>query len=135
MAVHLLIEHGEVALDLLGVQRVSLLVVQVAQFLRFRDADAEAVVLGQRRGMGVHVTDVGQLAITTTACQQHIESCLQFREIQRLVRNNLLTLCLKLLGTVLLSDFLQQGKRTVIHTVSVNILNINHYFSTLFLCW
>ncbi len=102
VAVHLLIEHREVALDLLGVQRVSLLVVQVAQFLRFRDADAEAVVLGQRRGMGVHVTDVGQLAITTTACQQRIESCLQFREIQRLVRNNLLTLRLKLLGTVLL---------------------------------
>ena len=47
MAVHLLIEHGEVALDLLGVQRVRLLVVQVAELLRLRDADAEAVVLGE----------------------------------------------------------------------------------------
>ena len=44
VAVHLLIEHGEVALDLLGVQRVGLLVVQVAQFLRLWDADAETVV-------------------------------------------------------------------------------------------
>ena len=47
VAVHLLIEHREVALDLLGVQRVRLLVVQIAQLLRLGYADAEAVVFGE----------------------------------------------------------------------------------------
>ena len=51
VAVHLLVEHGEVALNLLRVKRVGLLVVQVAQLLRLRDADAETVILGQRRGL------------------------------------------------------------------------------------
>ena len=49
VAVHFLMQHGEVLLDLLRVQRVGLLIVEVAQFLRLRDADAEAVVFGDYR--------------------------------------------------------------------------------------
>ena len=48
VAVHLLLQHGEVLLDLLRVQRVGLFIVQVTQFLRLRDADAEAIVCRQR---------------------------------------------------------------------------------------
>ena len=126
VAVHLLVEHGEVALDLLRVQRVCLLIVQVAQLLRLRDADTEAVVLGQRRGMGIRVADVRQLTIAATACQKRIESCLQLREIQRLVRKNLLPLCLKLLRTVLLRYLPQQFEPRILNTVSVKILNVYH---------
>ena len=45
VAVHLLIQHGEVLLDFLRVQRVHLLVVQLAQLLCLRNSDAEAVIL------------------------------------------------------------------------------------------
>ena len=48
MAVYLLMEHREVALDLLGVECVGLLIAQVAQFLCLRYADAESVVLWKR---------------------------------------------------------------------------------------
>ena len=76
--------------------------------------------------MGIHVADVGQLAIAATACQKRIEGCLQLREIQRLVKNNLLPFRLKLLGTVLLRYLPQQFEPRILYTVSVNILNINH---------
>ena len=42
--------------------------------------------------MGVHVSDVRQLAIAASACQQRIEGCLQLREIQRFVRQHCLSL-------------------------------------------
>ncbi len=76
--------------------------------------------------MSIHIADVGQFAIATTTCQQRIEGRLQLREIQRLVRNNLLPLRLKLLGTVLLRHLPQQFEPRILYTVSVNILNIYH---------
>ena len=84
--------------------------------------------------MGVHVSDVGQLAIVASACQQRIEGCLQLREIQRLVRHYRLTLRLQLFGTVLLRYLPQQFEPRILNTVSINILYINHYFSTLLRC-
>ena len=50
----------------------------------------------------------------------------QPRQVERLVRNNLLPLRLKLLRAVLLSHLPEQGEAGVLDTVSVNILNIYH---------
>ena len=134
VAVHLLIEHGEVALDLLRVQRVRLFVVQVAQLLRLRDADAEAIILGQRRGMGVCVANVGQLAIAASARQKLVESSFQLSQIEAFIWQYRLPFRLQFFGAVLFSHLSQQREARVLDTVSVNILNIYHYFSTLFLC-
>ena len=92
VAVHLLLQHGEVLLDLLRVQRVHLLVVQVLQLLRLRDADAEAIVdradgrrlLGSvRRGRAKRnsVADIGQVAERVSSSKQCLKARFQFLQM------------------------------------------------------
>ena len=61
MAVHLLMEHGEILLDLLRVQRVGLLVVQVTQLLRLRDTNAEAIILRHRLHRTARIVGVAEI--------------------------------------------------------------------------
>ena len=137
VAVHLLMEHGEVLLDLLRIQRVHFLIVQVAQLLRLRNADAEAVVLRHslhRTARIVRIAEVRQVGIAASATQQLLEARLQLREVQGLVRQHTQTSLPDLLGAISLGDLSKQRKAWVFDAVAVNILDINHYFSTLFRC-
>ena len=131
----------------LRVQRVHLLVVQLAQLLCLRNSDAEAVILRHesRRTctlprMGwiglreISVTDVRQVSIAVSTSQQLFESRLQFLEVERLIRQHTLMNFSSLFGTESFGGFLKQRKAWILDAVTVNILNIYHYFSTRFLC-
>ncbi len=86
VAVHPLVEHGEVLLDLLRVQRVGLFVVQVSEFLRLGDAYAETILLRERPGRHFCVVHVGQLFESAAARQQLLESRLERIEVQGLAQ-------------------------------------------------
>ena len=67
MAVYLLLQYGEILLDLLRVQRVRLLVVQVAQLLRLGDADTEAVLMRNGLRLSICISEVRKFAVATAS--------------------------------------------------------------------
>ena len=113
MAVHLLVEYGEILLDLLRVQRIGLLIVKVTQLLRLRNADTEAVILRHRlhrTARIVGVAEVRKVAIAAAASQKLFESSFQLLKVQGFIREYALTNLPCLFGTILLGDFLQQSQ-------------------------
>ena len=102
-----------VSLDLLRVQRIDLLVVQVAQLLRLRNADTEAVILRHRlhrTARIVSVAEVRKVAIAAPTCQKLFESSFQLLKVQDFIREYTLTNLPCLFGAILLGDFLQQSQ-------------------------
>ena len=117
VAVHLLMEHGEVLLDLLRVQRVSLLVVQVAQLLRLWDSDAEAVILRHRlhrTARIVSVAEVRKVAIAASTCQKLFESRFQLLKMQVFIREYTLTNLPGLFRAILLGEIAQECQSTTV---------------------
>ena len=125
VAVHLLMQHGEILLDLLGVQGIHLLVVNVTEFLRFRNADAEAVVLWHslhRTNRVIGIADIRKVGIAAAASQQLLETRLQFLKVEGFVRKYTLTNLPCLLGTVFLGELTQLCQSTAFLSLkSINI--------------
>ena len=110
---------------------------QALQFLRLWDADAEAIVFGRnlhRTARIVGIAKVRQVGIAAFAAQQLLEAPFQLREVESLVREYTLTSLHSLLWAVFMGDFSKQCKAWVFDAVAVNMLDIYHYFSTLFRC-
>ena len=114
VTVHLLGEHGEVALDLLRVQRVGLFIVEVAQFLRLRDADAETILVRNGLRLCICISEVRKFAIAAASSQKLSEASFQLREVQLFVRQYRLPFSLQFLRAVSLSDFLQHSQRSAV---------------------
>ena len=110
VAVYFLLQYRKVLLDLLRVQRVGLFIVQVAQFLRLRDADAETVLMRYGLRLSICISEVRKFAIAAASSQKLSESSFQLREVQLFVGQYRLPFSLQLLRAVFLCDFLQQSQ-------------------------
>ena len=69
MPVYLLLKYREVTLNLLRVQYVSLLVMQVSQFLCLWDANAETILVRNGLCLSICIADVRQFPIAATTRQ------------------------------------------------------------------
>ena len=127
VAVHFLMQHGEILLDFLGVQGIHLLVVKLTEFLRFRNADAEAVVMRHslhRTNRVIGITDIRKVGIAAATSQQLLEPRLQFLKVEDFVREYTLTNLPYLLGTIFLGELTQLCQCTVF--LSLKSINFYH---------
>ena len=87
---------------------------EVAQFLRLRDADAETVLMRNSLRLSICISEVRKFAIATAPSQKLSESSFQLAEVQLFVRQYRLPFSLQFLRAVSLCDFLQHSQRSAV---------------------